>query len=422
MSPGGPRPATDPSVSAKSSFKPGPGQAMGDGAPAGGVGRGHGPLPDPAPRVGGKVVDEGAGIPWKTLAKGAVIAVVVWTMLALLFAGQYYAASAMQGRPVLWSHAVTYALADWYVFGLLAPPVAWLGRQVRLEWPLRARHLLIHLLACGAFMMAYLLIRAGVAVVQLRWAGGSVAFADVFEPLLVKTLPHSLLVYWAVVVVQHVVAFQRRAQERERRAAELEQRLTAARLQALQMQLNPHFLFNTLNAVASLMHSDVEAADRVLIRLSELLRRALDTRDRQEVPLREELEFLDRYLEIEQTRFGNRLRVEREIDGSLLDQLVPNLVLQPLVENAIKHGIEPQRRPGTIWLGVGRDATDLVLRVRDNGAGLKAPRPGRAGHGIGLGNTRRRLEQLYGKQQELTIREVEGGGTEVIVRLPCHAN
>jgi two-component system LytT family sensor kinase len=386
---------------------------LADPETSGGVGEGGGG--DSAPTAK-------PGIPWLALAQGAVIAVVVWTVLALLFGGQYYASSAMQGRPVRWSHAVTFALADWYVFGLLAPPVAWLGRHVRLEWPLKAKHIAVHLLACGAFMLAYLLIRAVVAVVQLRWAGGTVAFVDVFEPLLVKTLPYSLVVYWAVVSVQHVVAYQRRAHERERRAAELEQRLTAARLQALQMQLNPHFLFNTLNAVASLMHSDVDAADRVLIRLSELLRRALDTRDRQEVPLREELEFLDRYLEIEQTRFGDRLRVEREIDATLLDQLVPNLVLQPLVENAIKHGIEPQRRPGWIRLGVRREGSQMLLIVRDNGVGLRPAKPSRRGHGIGLGNTRRRLEQLYGKQQELVIREAEGGGTEVLVRLPCQAN
>ena len=359
---------------------------------------------------------------WRRLGQGALIAILIWTVLAFLFGGQYYASSAIQGRPVTWWRAVGFAMADWYVFGLLAPPVAWLGWHVRLEWPLKPRHLAVHLVACGAFVLAYLLIRAAVAVVQYRWAGGDATFLEVFEPLLIKTLPHSLLVYWAVVAVQHVVAFQQRAHERERRAAELEQRLTAARLQALQMQLNPHFLFNTLNAVASLMHQDVDAADRVLIRLSELLRRALDTRDRQEVPLREELAFLDRYLEIEQTRFGDRLKVERKIDKTLLDQSVPNLVLQPLVENAIKHGIEPQRQPGLIRLEVRRGAGHMVLTVRDNGVGYDPSRPTRRGHGIGLGNTRRRLEQLYGKRQELVIRNAEGGGTEVLIRLPCQPN
>jgi sensor histidine kinase YesM len=272
-------------------------------------------------------------------------------------------------------------------------------------------------------MLAYLLLRALVATWQSKLGGRPVAFFDVFEPLLVKTLPHSLLVYWAIVSLQHVAAFQERARERERRAAELEQRLTAARLQALQMQLNPHFLFNTLNAISSLMHQDVEAADRMLVRLSELLRRALDTRDRQEVPLREELAFLERYLEIEQTRFGARLTVQRSIDPRVLDAMVPNLVLQPLVENAIKHGIERQRKPGTIELGATESGGEVVLRVRDNGPGLaaEAARPNSKGHGIGVGNTRRRLEQLYGRRQELLMRDAEGGGTEVIVRLPYRA-
>ncbi|MBL9134483.1 MAG: histidine kinase [Verrucomicrobiales bacterium] len=353
------------------------------------------------------------------LARGAAIAATVWTLLAMLFAGQVYASSAMWGRPVSWGRALSYALADWYVFALLAPPVAWLGRKVRLDWPLRARPMLVHVSACGAFMLAYLLLRALVALWQERVDARPVHYFDVFEVALVKTLPQSLLVYWAVVAVQHVVAYQERARERERRAAELEQRLTAARLQALQMQLNPHFLFNTLNAISSLMHQDVDAADRMLVRLSELLRRALDTRDRQEVRLGEELAFLDRYLEIEQTRFGARLTVERTVDSDLMNVMVPNLLLQPLVENAIKHGIERQRRPGVIQLGVGREGGQVVLTVRDNGPGLDPNRNASPrGHGIGLGNTRRRLEQLYGPRQELVMRNAEGGGTEVVVRLP----
>lgn len=360
----------------------------------------------------------------KPLVRGATLAVVVWTVLAFLFAGQYYATSAMTMRSVSWSFALSHALADWYVFALLAPPVAWLGRYVRLEWPLRTRHVVIHVSACAAFMIAYLLIRATVGLWQVRASGGTAGFFGLFEILLVKTVPHSLLVYWAIVSVQHVAAYQERARERERRAVELEQRLTAARLQALQMQLNPHFLFNTLNAISSLMHQDVDAADRMLVRLSELLRRALDTRDRQEVPLREELDFLERYLEIEQARFRERLTVKRNIDEALLDAHVPNLVLQPLVENAIKHGIEKQRRPGVITLGVHREEDQVVLTVRDNGPGLAAAaaRPNPQGHGIGVGNTRRRLEQLYGRNQELLMRDADGGGTEVVVRLPLRTS
>lgn len=355
----------------------------------------------------------------RALARGAAIAAVVWTVLALLFAGQFYASSAMIGRPVTWGHAVGYAVADWYVFALLAPPVAWLGRRVRLDWPLKARPVLVHLTACIAFMLAYLLLRAVVALWQVRWDGDrGMSFFEVFELILAKTLPYSLLVYWAVVATQHVVAYQARAHERERRAAELEQRLTAARLQALQMQLNPHFLFNTLNAISSLMHQNVDAADRMIVRLSELLRRALASRDRQEIPLSEELAFLDRYLEIEQTRFGARLTVERDVETGLQGALVPNLLLQPLVENAIKHGIERQSRHGLIEITARREDRQVVLCVRDNGPGLRTNAASPRGHGIGLTNTRRRLEQLYGAGQELVIREADGGGTEVVVRLP----
>lgn len=361
---------------------------------------------------------------FRALVRGAVIAFVVWTVLAVLFAGQFYTSSAIMGRPITWSHALGHAVADWYVFALLAPPVAWLGRHVRLEWPLRPKHLFIHLSACAAFMLAYLVLRAVVGMWQTRTGVRADGFFEAFESLLVKTLPHSMLVYWAVVAVQHVVAYQERAHERERRAAELEQRLTAARLQALQMQLNPHFLFNTLNAISCLMHQDVDAADRMLVRLSELLRRALDTRDLQEIPLREELAFLDRYLEIEQTRFGARLTIERAVDDGLLDALVPNLLLQPLVENAIKHGVERQLRAGLISVAAKEQNGEILLTVRDNGPGLDRNRPApvasKRGHGIGLSNTRRRLEQLYGSQDRLIMRTAEGGGTEVLVRVPLN--
>ena len=329
---------------------------------------------------------------WRSLLRGAAIATVVWTVLALLFAGQIYANSALSGRPQTWNQALVAAFADWYVFALLAPPVAWLGRQVRLEWPLRTRHVLIHVAACGSFVLAYLLLRTTVGLWQARLGGQRALFFELFEIAAVKTVPQSLLVYWAVVAVQHVVAFQARAHERERRAAELEQRLTAARLQALQMQLNPHFLFNTLNAISSLMHQDVDAADRMLVRLSELLRRALDTRDRQEVPLGEELAFLRRYLEIEQTRFGSRLTVEQKIDESLLDVLVPNLVLQPLVENAIKHGISHCLEGGLIRLEARAGINDVILTLTNT---YDPDAPKRTGSSLGHENIRRRLETLY---------------------------
>jgi sensor histidine kinase YesM len=187
------------------------------------------------------------------------------------------------------------------------------------------------------------------------------------------------------------------------------------------MQLNPHFLFNTLNTVSSLMLRDTGTASQVLARLGDLLRVSLDTSGQQLVPLRQELEFLGRYLEIEQARFGDRLTVQLDVPSGLLDATVPNLLLQPLVENAVRHGVEQQSAPGGITVRAALNNGSLVLEVTDTGPGLAKDTAiaGTAnGHGIGLANTRERLRQLYGDRQQLTLREREGGGLVVSISLP----
>ena len=231
-----------------------------------------------------------------------------------------------------------------------------------------------------------------------------------------RTFLFNLLIYWVIVTVGHALGYYRKYHERELRAAELEKRLTEAKLQALQMQLNPHFLFNTLNAISSLMHKDVEAADRMIVRLSDLLRLALERTDAQEVPLREELAFLDRYVEIEMIRFGKRLTVHKDIGPDILDALVPNLILQPLVENAIRHGIEPRAKPGRIELRARLENGMLQMQVTDNGAGL--PENESPEEGIGLSNTRARLQQLYGDAHHFELGKAAGGGTIVSLRIP----
>jgi sensor histidine kinase YesM len=230
----------------------------------------------------------------------------------------------------------------------------------------------------------------------------------------VKTFHFNLLFYWVMVSVSHAFSYYRQFQERALRAKELEQRLTQARLQALQMQLNPHFLFNTLNAISTLMHRDVKAADRMLARLAELLRYALDSTDAQEVPLRQELAFLERYLEIERTRFGERLTIETQLQPETLDALVPNLVLQPLVENAIKHGVERRTKSGRITLIGEVKGERLALQVLDNGPGLREG----GVEGIGLSNTRARLQQLYGEEHRFELRDANEGGVVVALEIP----
>jgi two-component system, LytTR family, sensor kinase len=238
---------------------------------------------------------------------------------------------------------------------------------------------------------------------------------EVVNALLIKTLFFNALIYWVIVSVAHALNYYRRYRERELRASELERNLTAAKLKTLQMQLNPHFLFNTLHAISSLMHKDVNDADRMITKLSDLLRRALDSSETQEVPLRQEIDFLRRYLEIEQTRFGDRLEVRFDIPDNTSDLLVPNLILQPLVENAIKHGIEPHARRGIVQIGARREGDQLFLEVSDNGGGLSVNHDER----IGLANTRSRLGQLYGDDQAFKIETAASGGVAATIRIPA---
>jgi two-component sensor histidine kinase len=229
----------------------------------------------------------------------------------------------------------------------------------------------------------------------------------------------NLFAYAALLGLVHAVHFYHRSREREGRAAVLEAQLTKARLNALQAQLHPHFLFNALNAISTLLRRDTRAAQDALTSFSELLRLALCHSTQPEVSLREDVEFLRRYVEIQQTRLGDRLRFEEEIDPATLDHLVPALLLQPLVENAIRHGIEPSPDPGLVRVAVHLNGTRLLVLVEDNGAGLSTKQQESGnGAGIGLQNLRSRLETLYGDQQHVEVGTREGGGVSVKVEIP----
>jgi LytS/YehU family sensor histidine kinase len=225
----------------------------------------------------------------------------------------------------------------------------------------------------------------------------------------------NLLVYWGAAGAFLVLDARESAQQHQLRSLRLEAQLGQARLQALQMQLNPHFLFNTLNAVASLIHSDPEAADQVLARLSGFLRLTLDLPPEPEHSLRQELVFTRSYLAIEQVRFRDRLRVEEAVDESLLDAKVPVLLLQPLVENALRHGVSGREAGGLIVVRAAREAGRLHLEVLDDGPGCA---PARMGTGIGTANTLARLEQLFGADQRFLLGDATGGGTRARVEIP----
>ncbi len=339
-----------------------------------------------------------------------------WTLIALAFASQVNFTQARRGYIVTWSFALTTALADWYTFGVLSVPTLWLARRFHLDEAGWKRGLPVHLAASGVFALLWVVLRVGIELYRARERQPNFDFYEAFHWTLVRSFYFNLLVYWVIVGASHGIEYYRRYREREWRASELEKSLAEARLQALQAQLNPHFLFNTLNSISTLMHRDVDAADRMLVRLSELLRLALSGARAQEVPLREELDFLRRYLEIEQVRFGPRLEVHFQLAPDTLELAVPCLLFQPLVENAIKHGIAPRKPGGRIEVGARRAGDRLQLWVRDNGAG-----DGQAtqGSGLGLANTRARLEHLYGDRHRFTCGPLPEGGYAVEIDLPA---
>src|SRR5262249_32449588 len=214
-------------------------------------------------------------------------------------------------------------------------------------------------------------------------------------------LNNNIFFYWAILAVAHVLNYYRQLRQRELLSSQLEAKLAQTQLQILKMQLHPHFLFNTLNAISALIHQDVELADRMIARLGDLLRATLENANQQEVPLKQELDMIQPYLEIEKARLGPRLTVDMKIDPAVMDARVRILILQPLVENAIRHGIAPRAEPGRIAIEARGDNGTLRLAVIDDGPGLPNTAPPTAG--IGLTNTRARLEKLYGANQLLEL-------------------
>lgn len=229
-----------------------------------------------------------------------------------------------------------------------------------------------------------------------------------------------IVVYGGIVSLTHAIAFLRRSQQRERRTLELEASLSRARLDALRLQINPHFLFNALNAIASLIHTRPDAADEMTVSLSELLRASLHGAGNHEVTLTEEMELLRLFTDIERTRFGDRIRFVEDIAPDARPARVPSFILQPLVENAIRHGLEPRTEPGTVTIAARRAGEQLHLTVSDDGTGFSpASQPGTTG-GIGLTNVRDRLRALYGERQNLSIAPAAVRGTVVTLTIPWH--
>ncbi len=307
------------------------------------------------------------------------------------------------------SQRVLVSVTDAAIMAALAPIALWTSRAFPIGPPAWLRHTAVHVV-----------VAFGVAVLWV--AGLLVAFALVThtplamspDALSMSWLTSNLFAYALLVAVLHALAFQRRLRDRELHAARLQAQLTTARLETLRAQLHPHFLFNTLHTISELIHLDPPAADTMVIRLARLLRVSLDFTAAAEVPLRRELEVLSTYFDLQQARMGDRLRVEIDADPLLLGALVPPMLLQPLVENALRHGLAPRAASGTVRVSARGGNGCLELCVEDDGVGL-APA---LREGVGLTNTRTRLAELYGAHQRVVLESRVGGGTVVLVELP----
>lgn len=354
----------------------------------------------------------------RSRASTALVVFVLSTVAGLYFATQLRLAYPEPFRRP-WSEAVAVNLIHYWIWGLLAPLLVAAARRwtfSRASWP---RVLPVHV-GLGVLFTTVQIVLAQGLLTGLGFSsyGAALAPVEALGKALRINFHSSLPTYWLMLAVIHAVDYYTKFRDREVRASQLEARLAEARLAALQRQMNPHFLFNTLNSISSLMYIDPGAADAMLARLSDLLRLALDADGEQEVPLARELAMLSSYLEIEKIRFEDRLRVEIEVDPALLEARVPALSLQPLAENAIRHGISRRPEGGTLRIRGARENGHLRLAVEDDGPG-PASEPG---DGIGLANLRARLAELYGPEQRLELAGRPGGGTTVEVQIPWRSS
>ena len=308
-------------------------------------------------------------------------------------------------------------LIYWYVPALAAPLIMRLAAKYQLgltRWPVQVR---VHLPGALAYAGVHSLTM--LATKAVLFPHGRIA-AGCWTCMLRETLwqlDYLLMTYLFFVGLAHALAYRGESERRALSSAQLETRLVQAQLQALQRQLHPHFLFNTLNTISGLMRFNVSAADTMIERLGGLLRMSLDMSGAQQIPLERELELLAQYLEIEQTRFGGRLSIRMQVEPGTLDALVPNLLVQTLAENAVRHGVAPHSRPGWIAIRAAQNGGRLTIEIRDSGEGVPSDRLAALNQGVGLSNTRARLAHLYRDDFQFTFSNVPDGFS-VLVDIP----
>lgn len=339
-----------------------------------------------------------------------------WTLIVVTFSVQAYVFAVARGRPDNFWHEFLVASTDWYIWAALTPLVLFLCRRIRIasqNWP---RAVLLHLVA--GIVISFLQMAIQVRLNFIVNPGYKMTYWRVLYFFATFKGHINLLTYWVIVALNHGFYYYEQSRARELAWSRMEADLANAQLQVLNMQLQPHFLFNTLHSISTLISDDPQAARQMVLKLSDLLRASLNKIDQPAVPLHQELELLECYISIEETRFKDRLLIEKEIDANALVCEVPTMILQPLVENAVRHGIGKHRQADRIAIVAQRANDRLLLEVRncvgnmENGGSTPA-------RGIGLTNTRARLEQLYNGQHSFEIANREGGGVSVKLSLPA---
>jgi signal transduction histidine kinase len=355
-------------------------------------------------------------------ASFALIIFAIATVVAVLYSLERYFYRRLLGQEVSLGQLVPAELIFTYLWVLLTPLVMWMGRRFPV-WHAHhgedTRHTLRNWVAQLIAVVSFVFLHVALfTAASLLLGTPAIPASRLFTGYLASWFTLDSIVYCTLLAVYHALVYYRVSQDRALRASQLEARLAQAQLQVLRMQLQPHFLFNTLHTISALMHRDVKRADSMIAALSDLLRMSLRSVGVQEVELREELEFLQRYLEIMSLRFGDRLTVTLDIDPNVLDARVPTLVLQPLVENSFRHGFGDGMRAGHVRVTVVPDGDMLRCEVVDNGRGVAAAG---AREGVGTTNTRARLRHLYGERFSLELTANPGGGARVSLAIPYHS-
>ena len=348
--------------------------------------------------------------------------VAIWAMLGVIYAGPIYLEVRSEGMSHAAWRVFSWGILTWLAWAPLTPAIVWVARRFSLVGATWKKSLLVHL---PAFVLTSMAHSAAATAITLtikpfdNMGDSPMSFWPRFGSRMMGSFGSDLLVYGAVAGICYALDYYRKYREREFITGRLESQLAQAQLESLRMQLHPHFLFNTLNSIVGLVRDNRnQAAISMLVGLSDLLRHTLEHSSRQEVELREELNFIKLYLHIQEMRFSDRLRIVLDIDPATSKALVPNLILQPLTENALRHGIGRSAASGLLGIRSVAEDGNLRLTVYDNGAGLPDDWQLKGSAGIGLANTAQRLQQLYDDDHQFDIRNRDSGGVEVLLVMP----